>query len=127
MNCNARIFGWCRFLVLFASFAALAFGGVAVSQTIAGYKVGTITAVKPHKATAKKDSSAKRYEVSVRVEDVTYVVLITPPNGSQVLEYKIGIDYPVRIDGNIMNFSDALGNPMSAPIISRTSNQQKNE
>jgi hypothetical protein len=90
--------------------------GSALCQNSAPYQVGTIIEVKDHQPTG---DSAKSYDISVKVGNTIYVVLYTPPGGSDVAQYKTGLDFPVQVDGKMMRFSDALGRPMAVPIVSQ--------
>ena len=90
----------------------------ALCQNSAPYQVGTIIEVKDHQPTGQEDS-AKSYDISVKVGNTIYLVLYTPPGGSDVAQYKIGLDFPVQVDGKTMRFSDALGRPMAVPIVSQ--------
>jgi len=92
--------------------------GIAVSQSNAPYQVGSILAVKDHQSTAQEDSM-RRYDISVKVGNTVYVVLYSASDGNDVAQYKVGLDFPVQIDGKTMRFSDALGRPMSVPIINQ--------
>jgi len=93
--------------------------GTAVSQSNAPYQVGCILQVKNHGSTVQ-EGGMRRYDVSVKVGNTVYIVLYTAPEGSDIAPYKVGLDFPVQIDGETMRFSDALGRPMSVPIIGRT-------
>jgi len=54
------------------------------------YQSGTIVAVERHQETANSD--VVQYDVTVRIQDVEYVVLYTPPNGSNTVEFSVGVD-----------------------------------
>ena len=92
-------------------------------QSSAKYQVGTITEVAPHKAAAGSDSSATRYDVSVRVGNTIYVVLYTLPPGKLSPEYRAGIDLPVLVGSKTIKFSDQLGRTIEAPILRRKASQ----
>ena len=52
------------------------------------YQRGTITAVTAHQnAPGESSRDVVRYDVSVKVGNTNYVVLFTPPNGSNTVEY----------------------------------------
>ena len=97
----------------------------AVSQANSAYKTGTIVEVKAHPGTSSKNQSLKQYDISVKVENTVYVVLFTPPPGSNVVEYKAGLDLPVLIDGNTMKFNDMTGRRVTLPILSRGNAEKK--
>jgi hypothetical protein len=87
-----------------------------VSQTASSkYQSGTILAVKPHHA----DSSARLYDISVRVGNTIYVVLYTQPQGTTSPAYRVGLDLPVLVGPNTIKFNDLLGRPKELPILSR--------
>lgn len=57
------------------------------------YQPGTVTAVERHvdvASDADADRKLTRYDVSVRIDDTVYVVLCTPPYGSNTVEYSVG-------------------------------------
>ncbi len=52
------------------------------------YQRGTITGVTAHQnAPGESSRDVVRYDVSVKVGNTNYVVLFTPPNGSNTVEY----------------------------------------
>lgn len=59
---------------------------------ISKYQVGTITAVQAHRGASAADPSMTSYEVSVRVGNTLYVVLYTPPQGGDAVQYVAGSD-----------------------------------
>ena len=84
------------------------------------YQVATIMAVKPHKAAAAAtDDSATSYDVSVRVADVLYVVLYTPPPGVRTVQYAAGREVLVLVGNKTITYNDILGNSIDVPILSR--------
>ena len=87
-------------------------------QNAASYQVGTILEVKEHQPTGNEDST-KRYDISVKVGNTAYLVLFTPQAGSNIAEYKTGLDFPVLVEGKTLKFADALGRPMTVPILSQ--------
>lgn len=65
------------------------------------YQPGTILAVEPHPDDSSESSSRPvRYDVTVQIADTVYVVLYTPPYGSNTVEYSPGIEklFSVRSD-----------------------------
>ena len=95
----------------------------AVSQNDdAKYEPGTIMAVVPHqnKQDAKSQNDPARYDVSVRVGNTTYVVLYTPPDGANTVEYVAGIQLLVAVAENTMSFnSKVTGKTVTVPILRR--------
>lgn len=65
------------------------------------------------------DSSAERYEVSLRVKDTDYVVLYTPPPGAHGFQYTAGMDKLVLVESQTITINDLLGRPIKVPIISQ--------
>src|SRR5689334_2260725 len=65
---------------------------LALAQTSPSqWQPGTITAVTPHQAgSVEHASDTVRYDVSIKVGNTVYVVLYTPPNGSNTVEYRRG-------------------------------------
>jgi len=91
--------------------------GSCFAQSQPKYQTGTIVDVKEHQA-ATSSEQATQYDVTVRVGSTIYVVVYTPPNGSDTVKYRVGIDGPVLIEGDTMKFSDIMGNTISLPIVS---------
>jgi hypothetical protein len=91
----------------------------AFCQSGPAYELGTILQVKVHQAATEEEASVKRYDISVKVGKTIYLVLFTPPEGSNIVEYKTGLDLPVLVEGKTMKFTDTLGRPMIVPILSQ--------
>jgi hypothetical protein len=91
----------------------------AFSQSTAKYQVGTITEVKVHQAAGSDASNAASYDVSVKVGDVIYVVLYTPPLGQENVKYSAGRDLLVLVGKNTITYNDILGRSFSVPIESQ--------
>ena len=84
------------------------------------FQRGTITAVVAHKsAPGDKDSDVSRYDVSVKVRDTLYVVLFTPPNGSNTVEYMAGQDILVLVASDTLTFNDPISGRTEVPILRR--------
>jgi hypothetical protein len=109
--------GFGRMMLIAVAFFLLI--GASLCQTSAPYQIGTVMEVKDHQPTAQEDST-KRYDISVKVGNTLYVVLYTPQPGSDAAEYKTGLDFPVQVDGKMLKFTDALGRPVTVPIVSQT-------
>lgn len=90
----------------------------ALCQSSSKYQVGTITDVKPHQS-AGVTSEGSSYEVSVRVGDTLYVLLYTPPLGTNTVKYAAGREVLVLVGKNTITYNDILGNSHELPIVSR--------
>lgn len=108
-----------RSRALLIALAILIVSAPALCQSTSPYQVGTIMQVKVHEPTDAKEGSVKRYDISVRVGKTIYLVLFTPPEGQSIVEYKTGLDLPVSVEDKNMKFADALGRPMTVPILSQ--------
>jgi hypothetical protein len=91
----------------------------ALSQSTTQYKVGTITAVQPHNSVAGSNPSADSYDVSLKVDETTYVVLYTPPYGLQTVLYATGREFPVLVGEKTITFNDTLGTSSELQIESQ--------
>jgi len=85
------------------------------------YQVGTITEVRAHQA-AQTDpngtqSSPAQYDVSIRVGNTIYVVLYTPADRTNSVEYHVGLDLPVLVADKTITFSNMLGDSVEVPIL----------
>lgn len=89
-------------------------------QSTSAYQLGTITAVAPHQGAAGSDPSVASYDVSLKVGDTAYVVLYTPPLGTDTVRYVAGRDLLVLVGEKTITFNDQLGTSMEAPILSST-------
>ena len=76
----------CLISICLVSFATLC-------QCASKYQVATITAVKPHQP-ASDASDAASYDVTVKVDNTLYVVLYTPPLGTNTVKYAAGRELP---------------------------------
>jgi hypothetical protein len=83
------------------------------------YRPAHVMAAKVHQPTGDEDSRTLRYDVTVHVADMEYVVLYTPPNGIDVVEYKLGHDGLVLVGVDSIKWHDILGRPHEAPILLR--------
>ena len=81
------------------------------------YERGTIVAVAPRQ-TAPGDAITQ-YDVSIQVRDTTYVVLYTPPNGANGVEYAAGIDLLVLVGQDKLTFPSKLTGTTEVPILRR--------
>ena len=81
---------------------------------------GTITAVRPHQnARSETASDVARYYVSVKIGNTVYMVLYTPRNGANGVEYSSGIDMPFSVGDNALTFNSKLSGTTEAPILRR--------
>ncbi len=74
-------------------------------------------AAKVHQPTGDEDSRTVRYDVTVHVGDMEYVVLYTPPEGIDVVEYKLGRDGLALVGADTIRWNDILGRRQEAPIL----------
>jgi hypothetical protein len=82
------------------------------------YEVGTITAVTQHQnAPGESKTEVIRYDVSVQVRNTVYVVLYTPPNGANSVEYAAGINILVVVGKDTLTVSNKLSGTTEAPIL----------
>ena len=84
------------------------------------YQRGTITAVMAHQnAPGESSRDVVRYDVSVKVGNTNYVVLFTPPNGSNTVEYSTGIDMLFLVGDNTLTFNSMVSGKTDMPILRR--------
>lgn len=84
-----------------------------IAQDKSMYQAGTVTDVKLH----QPSKGAKSYDVSVKVGNVLYVVMFTPPAGSDAILYKVGMGTTVLVDGKNMKVNDITGKTWIVPIL----------
>lgn len=84
------------------------------------YQPGTITAVTTHRSASEEpDGNVARYNVSVKVGDTVYVVVYTPPNGANGVEYSAGLGLLVLVGSNTLTFNSKLTGTTVVPIVRR--------
>jgi len=84
------------------------------------YQRGTITAVMAHQnAPGESSRDVVRYDVSVKVGNTNYVVLFTPPNGSNTIEYSTGTDMLFLVGDNTLTFNSMVSGKTEMPILRR--------
>jgi hypothetical protein len=88
-------------------------------QSTSKYQVGTITDVKVHQAAGSGASDAASYDVSLKVGNIIYIVLYTPPLGQENVKYSAGRDLLVLVETNTITYNDIVGQSFSVPIESR--------
>ena len=91
-------------------FACLAIISVVGQTESPKYQPGTILAVERHPENPSESSSKPvRYDVSVQIEDTVYVVLYTPPNGTNTVEYAPGIQKLFSIGRDSLRYPEHDG------------------
>ena len=94
--------------------ALAAFGQTAPSK----YQPGTIISVKAHTSSGKHESDSTQYDVSVRVESTSYVVLYKSP-GSNFVKFSAGNELLVLVGDTSLEFNDPLSGVTQVPILSK--------
>ena len=102
-----------KLLLLSLILAAIA----SADDTAKKWVTGTIMDVQRHDSSVEQTSSTERWDVSVRVGETIYVVLVTAPPGNAGIEYRKGIDKAVLVGEKTMTFNDMLGRTYVMPII----------
>jgi hypothetical protein len=103
-------------LVLICVSALLALG----QTPSAKYQPGTITAVTKHKnAPGDGGEDVARYDVSVKIGNVLYVILYTPLNGANSVEYSPGIEMLFSVGNDTLTFNSKLSGTTEVPILRR--------
>ena len=87
------------------------------SATAARYRPATITQVQPHQSGDTPAPAEAVYEVSVKVNGVTYVVLTKSPLGDSTILYAVGRELLVKVDENTITWNDILGQSHEVPIL----------
>ena len=91
-------------------------GLTALGQTSSSdFQPATVMAVAAHPKTGQADEVA-RYDVSVKVGDTMYVVLYTPPNGANGVEYASGMNLLVSVGSDSLTFN-RQGKATQVPIV----------
>jgi hypothetical protein len=88
-------------------------------QTASPHQPGTIMEVKAHQSASESANATKQYDVSIKAGNTIYVVLFTPPKGSNLVEYKTGTEILVSIQGDSLKFTDMTGRSETVPILSQ--------
>jgi len=91
------------------------------SATKTKYRVATVLAVAPHDSNGSGDTPTPAYDVSVKVGNMVYVVLYTPPLGMQTAKYAAGADVLVLVGEKTITYNDISGSSIEVPILSRKS------
>ena len=110
-------------LVIVSATSAFPFQSAAPGPSPSQYQSGLVLEVKEHPGgeipATEKTPPIKRYDISVQVKDVVYVILFTPRPGMHGFQTLAGMDLLVQVQQKNMLFNDLLGRSMSAPIISQ--------
>ena len=82
------------------------------------YQPGTITAVTVHQsAPGEKSGDVTRYDVSVKVRNVVYVVLFTPLHGDNIVEHSPGFEMLFLVGDKTLKFHSKGSRTMEVPIL----------
>jgi hypothetical protein len=107
-----------KICVALTCIAALSAFGQAPSSK---YQPGTIMAVTAHlNAEKEAEGDLVRYDVSVKIGNILYVVLYTPPNGASGVEYSLGMQRLFLIGNRTLTFNSRLSGTTEVPILRRT-------
>ena len=82
------------------------------------YEVATIMDVQIHE---DSPSDIVSYDVTVKVGRTTYVVLYTPPDGTNLVKYVAGREMLVVVGKKTIMYNDMLGQSREVPILSQRS------
>lgn len=99
------------FLMWVESFAALC------QTATLKYEPGTIMTVERHEDRSSSENKLIQYDVSVRINDSVYIVLYTPANGSNTVEYSVGHEFLFRVGDNTLTFPERFGSNTELQIL----------
>jgi len=86
----------------------------------AKWQPGTITAVDVHQnAPGEAGDDATRYDVSVKIRNVVYVVLYSPRNGDNSVEYYRGLEMLFLVGSNTLSCNSKASGTIKMPISRR--------
>lgn len=88
------------------------------SQAQPKYEVATIMDVQVHE---DSPSDVVTYDVTVKVGRTIYVVLFTPPDGTNVVKYVAGRQMLVLVGKKTIMYNDILGQAWEVPIVRQRS------
>ena len=88
------------------------------SATSSRYQPAIITHVQPHQSGDAPAPGEAVYEVSVKVNGITYVVLTKSPLGGSTILYAVGRELLVMVGDKTITWNDILGRSHDAPIVS---------
>jgi hypothetical protein len=104
------------YLLLFCTYALVALGQTNSPK----FEPGTVMAVTAHQSTPGEPlSDVSRYDVSVKIGNVLYVVLYTPRNGANAVEYSPGIEMLFSVGNRTLTFNSKLSGTTEVPILRR--------
>ncbi len=104
---------------LIGLFFFLVAGACVGESPSAKWQTATITEVKPHASAAAANSSAAQFDVTLRVGNAEYVVLYAPPDGTDQVRYRVGLERLVLVGNNTIKYNDLLGRTRDLPILRR--------
>ena len=105
-------------VVVICMFTLSTFG----QKTSSKYEPGTITSVTAHVNTpGEAVGDVARYDVSVKIRNVVYMVLYTPQPGSNTVEYSPGIEMLFLVGDNTLTFNSKTSGvtAVEVPILRR--------
>lgn len=90
-------------------------------RTSSKYEPGTITSVTAHVNAPSEAGDVARYDLSVKIRNVIYVVLYTPQSGSNTVEYSPGIEMLFLVGDNTLTFNGKTSGvtAVEVPILRR--------
>jgi len=83
----------------------------------AKWQPGTITAVDVHQNAPGEVGDATRYDVSVKIRNVTYVVLYSPRSGDNSVEYYRGLETLFLPGSDTLSFNSKTSGTIKMPIL----------
>ena len=86
------------------------------SQAQPKYEVATIMDVQVHE---DSPSDIVSYDVTVKVGRTIYLVLFTPPDGTNVVKHVAGREMLVLVGKKTITYNDMLGQSWEVPIVSQ--------
>lgn len=102
--------------VILLCVSALALG----QSTSSKYQPGTITAVSAYQnAPGDAAEDVPRYDISVKIGNVLYVVLYTPLHGANSVKYSAGIEMLFSVGTDTLIFNSKLSGTTELPILRR--------
>jgi len=93
----------------------------AFCQSASKYQIGTVVDVKPHQPAGGAAPDVMSYDVSLKVGNTVYVVLYTPPLGTDTVKYATGRELLVLVGKKTIAYNNLMGQSIEAPIISQKS------
>lgn len=104
----------CSILILICGIALAVSGQTSSSK----YQPGTITDVIVHQhGNSPGGDDVTRYDVSVKIGNTEYVVLYTPPNGANGVEFAKGLEFLFKIGPDTLTFNSRAGGTSEVPIL----------